>query len=202
MNRRKALQAGLVVVIASAAEPFVWACPEEEAEPKWERLVARIGRNHGHAFPITLSDVLAGLEKTYNLAGTSGHTHAITVTKAHFEKLRTGEVVRLASTKEGGHIHRLLLQCALAVDPPEKTNVCDVVVGGKDEHEFIITAADVAAKKEKVFDIQGLSGHTHTVTIAPSDWQDLLDGKQLSIASSVTDAHTHFAYVRYPKGKS
>jgi hypothetical protein len=201
MKRRNVLKAGAAIVIAPFVARNAEACPDHESAappPKWDNLVARIGRNHGHAFPISLDDVVTGAEKTYDLAGKSGHPHAIKVTADDFKRLRAGEVVRLASSKEGGHIHRLLLRCAPAVEPPERVNVCEVVVSGKDEHEFIITAADVASKGDKTYDIQGLSGHTHSVTFTAADFKELSAGKQVSIQSSTTDGHTHFALVRYP----
>ncbi len=198
MKRRAVLEAGAVLVVGSVLPRVARACDGRDATAEaCERLVARIGRNHGHVFAIGVADVMSGKEKTYDLAGTSGHPHFVTVTGNDFERLRRGERVRLPSSKEGGHIHRLLLECMPLVDPPSRVNVCDVQVGGKDEHEFIITAADMAAKTEKTYDIHGLASHPHSVTFTPADFRDLEAGKQVSIQSSVTDAHSHFAYVKY-----
>jgi hypothetical protein len=202
MQRRIVLKAGAALVITQIGPRIALACDGREdtaPAPPLDRLVARIGRNHGHAFPIGMSDVTAGLDKTYDLSGTSGHPHSVTVTADDFKRMRKGEVVRLASSKEGGHIHRLVLECAPAVDPAERVNACEIVVGGRDEHEFIIPMAHMIARVDRTYDIQGLSGHTHTVTITAADFKELASGKQVSIQSSVTDAHTHFAYVRYPK---
>jgi len=200
MERRAVLKSAVVLIVAPVLPRVVQACDGRDGMAEaCDRLVARIGRNHGHAFSIDVKDVLAGIEKTYDISGSSGHRHLVTVTSNDFSMVRRGESVRLASTKEGGHIHRLMLECVPLVDPPSRINVCDIQVGGKDEHEFIITAADMAAKTEKTYDIHGLASHAHSVTFTPGDFRDLDNGKQVSIQSSVTEGHTHFVYVKYSR---
>ena len=200
MERRDVLKAAVMLVVVPVFPREVRACDGRDGMAEaCDRLVARIGRNHGHAFPIGVPDVLAGVEKTYDLSGSSGHKHLVTVTSNDFLSVRRGERVRLASTKEGGHIHRLMLECVPLVDPPSRVNVCDIQVGGKDEHEFIITAADMAAKVEKTYDIHGLANHPHSVTFTPADFRDLENGKQVSIQSSVIEGHSHFVYVKYSR---
>jgi hypothetical protein len=200
MERRAVLKAAVVLVVVPVFSRDAHACDGRDGMAEaCDRLVARIGKNHGHAFPIGVADVLAGVEKTYDLSGSSGHRHLVTVTPNDFSAVRRGERVRLASTKEGGHIHRLMLECMPLVDPPSRINVCDIQVGGKDEHEFVITAADMAAKVEKKYDIHGLANHPHAVTFTPADFRDLENGKQVSIQSSVTEGHSHFVYVKYSR---
>jgi hypothetical protein len=200
MERRTLLKAAVVVIATPILPRRALACDGRDGMAEsCDRLSARIGRNHGHAFPIVAADVFAGVEKTYDISGSSGHRHLVTVTANDFAAVRRGEFVRLASTKEGGHIHRLMLECVPLVDPPSRINVCDIQVGGKDEHEFIITAADMTAKVQKTYDIHGLASHAHSVTFTPADFRDLENGKQVSIQSSVTDAHTHFVYVKYSR---
>lgn len=200
MERRVILKASVMLVVTAAFPREARACDGRDAMAEsCDRLMARIGRNHGHAFPIGVPDVLAGVEKSYDISGSSGHRHLVTVTANEFAAVRRGERVRLASTKEGGHIHRLMLECVPLVDPPSRVNVCDIQVGGKDEHEFIITAADMKAKTEKTYDIHGLANHAHAVTFAPADFRDLENGKQVSIQSTVTDGHSHFVYVKYSR---
>ncbi len=200
MERRALLKAAFVLTVAPAFPRAARACDGRDGTVEsCDRLLARIGRNHGHAIPIAVSDVVAGAEKTYDLSGSSGHKHLVTVSASDFAAVRRGELVRFASTKEGGHIHRLSLECVPLVDPPSRINVCDIQVGGKDEHEFIITAADMAAKVQKTYDIHGLANHAHVVTFGPADFRDLEEGKQVMIQSSVTDAHSHFVYVKYSR---
>lgn len=200
MERRAILQAAVVVIAAPIFPRLVLACDGRDGMAEsCDRLEARIGRNHGHVFPIVAADVFAAAEKTYDISGSSGHRHLVTVTTNDFLAAKRGERVRLASTKEGGHIHRLMLECVPLVDPPSRINVCEIQVGGKDEHEFIITAAEMAAKVEKTYDIHGLANHPHSVKFTPADFRDLENGKQVSIQSSVTDGHSHFVYVKYSR---
>jgi hypothetical protein len=200
MERRAILQAAVVIIAAPIFPRRAFACDGRDGMAEsCDRLLGRIGRNHGHAFPVVAADVFAGVEKTYDISGSSGHRHLVTVTANDFLAVKRGERVRLASTKEGGHIHRLMLECVPLVDPPSRINVCDIQVGGKDEHEFIITAAEMADKKQKTYDIHGLSNHAHSVTFSPTDYKDLENGKQVTIQSSVTEGHSHFVYVKYSR---
>jgi hypothetical protein len=199
MRRRRALQAGLALA-ASPLARTASADPPTPAPPKkgLERVVTRVGQNHGHVFQVTMADVTAGVAKTYDLTGTSGHAHAVTLEPAVFERLKAGEIVRLPSTRTG-HLHRLLVRLAPAVDPPEAANVCTVQIAGKDDHELIITAADVQTHADKSYDIQGVAAHTHTLRIAGADFERLARGEQLAISSSYAspgEDHFHVVFIR------
>jgi hypothetical protein len=162
-----------------------------------ERIVARVGQNHGHVFVVSAADVAAGVDKTYDLTGSAGHAHAVTLGADHWTKLRAGESVRLTSTREG-HAHRLLIKCAPAVDPPGAVNVCQIEIGGKDDHELIITDADVRAKVEKSYEMQGIAIHSHAVKLTAADFEKLVRGEQLNITSGPGDGHSHVIFLRYP----
>ncbi len=168
----------------------------------WGRVVTRVGRNHGHLLQVSLDEVKAGVEKTYDLAGTAGHSHAVTLTADDFKRLGAGEILRMACSRDGGHAHRLYVRCAPAVDPPESVNVCAVEIGGKDDHEMIINAADMAAKADRTYDVQGVAGHTHAVQVTSADFQSLARGEQVVLKTSPGDGHFHFVYVRYPGPKA
>jgi len=202
MQRRSLLKVGVALSMAPLCSPRVTrACDgrDDLAAPACDRLLARIGRNHGHIFPIGMDDLRAGVEKTYDLSGTSGHRHTITVTAADFARVRAGELVRLASSREGGHIHRLLLACAPAVDTPDRVSACDIEVGGKDEHELVIPESHVKGRRDRTYDIQGIASHPHMLTVTVADFEEMLRGKLVTIQSSTTDGHTHFVYIRYPR---
>jgi len=181
---------------ASTIAPAPAAAPT--GAPAWGRVVGRVGRNHGHVLQVSLDDVKAGVEKTYDIAGTSSHGHAVKLTPDDFKRLRAGEIVRMPSTRDGGHLHRVYVRCAPAVDPPESVNVCATEIGGKDDHELIIPAPDMAAKVDRTYDIQGIAGHTHAVQITADDFARLARGEQLVLRTSPGDGHFHFAYIRYP----
>ncbi|MEP7126938.1 MAG: hypothetical protein ABJE95_38760 [Byssovorax sp.] len=179
---------------AAAATPI--AAPAQAAACG-ERIVARVGQNHGHVFVVSAADVTAGVDRTYDLTGTAGHGHSVTLVAEHWTRLRGGENVRISSTREG-HQHRLLIKCAPAVDPPEATNVCQIEIGGKDDHELIITEADVRARVEKSYEMQGIAIHSHAVKLTAADFEKLTRGEQLNITSGPGDGHSHVIYLRYP----
>jgi hypothetical protein len=71
-----------------------------------------IASNHGHTLTVSLADVAAGTMKVYDIQGTSGHTHSVTVSAGSFATLRAGNVLQLTSTNGGGHTHGITLVCA------------------------------------------------------------------------------------------
>src|SRR5690242_11207787 len=113
MKRRQVLQAGASVVAAALVADRARA-----EEPKIERVVSKIGQNHGHVFTVSAADVKAGADKTYDLTGSATHAHSVTISADDFKKLKNNEIVRMPSSKDG-HLHRLLVRVAPAVDPPE-----------------------------------------------------------------------------------
>ena len=68
--------------------------------------------------PIAIRDILAfltgvmGNEKTYNIAGSAGHAHEVTVTAANFSTLANNQQVVVSSTTENGHTHSVTISCA------------------------------------------------------------------------------------------
>src|SRR5206468_552663 len=107
-----------------------------------------------HVLVVSLADVKAGVEKTYAIAGSSGHAHAVTLTPEHMKALGGGAIVRTKSTKEL-HQHKIWVRCAPPVDPPEWISACEATFTGKDEHELVVPAADLEARVDKTYDVQG-----------------------------------------------
>ena len=73
---------------------------------------ATIASNHGHALVIPLADALAGVAKSYNIQGASGHPHTVAITVAQFKQLGAGAVLNLVSTLNAGHTHGVKVSCA------------------------------------------------------------------------------------------
>ena len=71
-----------------------------------------IVNNHGHSLIVPRADVEAGVEKTYNIQGTSSHSHLITVTAANFQTLSNNQQVVVGSTNDNNHTHSVTLICA------------------------------------------------------------------------------------------
>jgi len=174
-------------------DPAADAAKEEAPKSSFTRVIGRLGRNHGHVIVVSFDDVKAGAEKTYNLAGAADHPHAVTLSPADMKSLLGGKILRTKSTTERGHAHRVVVRCAPPVDPPEWVNACKFSSSGKDEHEIVITAADLAAKVEKTYDIQGLAGHAHEVTLSVADFEKLAKNGPVTLHSSrdPDDAHLH-----------
>jgi len=70
------------------------------------------GGNHEHSLSKSMADVNAGVEKTYNITGSAGHSHEVTVTAANFSTLANNQKAEVSSTKENGHTHSVTISCA------------------------------------------------------------------------------------------
>ncbi len=71
-----------------------------------------IGSNHGHVMMVALADVTARAAKSYDIMGTSLHTHTVMVSAADFAKLSTGGTVTLTSSSASSHSHSVTVMCA------------------------------------------------------------------------------------------
>jgi hypothetical protein len=70
-----------------------------------------IGSNHGHELVVSLADVMAGVEETYGIQGTSMHPHTVTLTAEHFMMLQQGMEVVVDSSMDAGHTHAVTVTC-------------------------------------------------------------------------------------------
>lgn len=71
-----------------------------------------IGGNHGHALTVSVVDINAGVDKTYNIEGSADHSHQVTVTAANFNTLKANMQIGVNSTTVGGHSHSVTVSCA------------------------------------------------------------------------------------------
>ena len=72
---------------------------------------ATIGSNHGHTLVVPEADVLAAADVTYDISGTSGHTHSVTIGGADFAVLAAGGSLTLESTDGSSHTHSVTVTC-------------------------------------------------------------------------------------------
>lgn len=70
-----------------------------------------IAGNHGHTLVVSLADVTAAASKTYDIMGSSAHTHSVILTPAHFATLAGGGTVTVTASSGGGHTHEVTVQC-------------------------------------------------------------------------------------------
>lgn len=81
-------------------------------EPKTcATLSTAIAANHGHAMTVSPADVTAGVEKTYQIQGTSIHPHTVVITAADFATLKATGTVTVSSSEESRHTHDVKVTC-------------------------------------------------------------------------------------------
>jgi hypothetical protein len=71
-----------------------------------------IASNHNHEMTVSQADVTAGVEKMYNIQGTSDHPHTVTVTAEKFAMLQQNLQVTVVSSVDDGHPHTVTIRCA------------------------------------------------------------------------------------------
>lgn len=69
-----------------------------------------ISANHGHTIKVTKEDVAAGVDKTYDISGSSPHSHTVVIPAAAFVQLRDGNPVSVDSTSTD-HSHSVTVTC-------------------------------------------------------------------------------------------
>ncbi len=69
--------------------------------------------NHvpAHTLTVSIADVNAGVDKTYDITGGSTHGHMLTVTAADFTAIKAGTTRMVTSTSGGGHTHAVTVMC-------------------------------------------------------------------------------------------
>ncbi|MCL5244208.1 hypothetical protein M4I21_00195 [Cellulophaga sp. 20_2_10] len=67
--------------------------------------------NHGHALDVTKQDIINGTTKTYNLEGSAGHMHMLTITTENFTSLKTNNAITIATSTNAGHAHAITIGC-------------------------------------------------------------------------------------------
>ena len=71
----------------------------------------QIAGNHGHTLVVSLADVNAAADKTYDITGAAPHSHMLTVTAAQFGQIKNGQTLNITSTSGGGHTHTVTVMC-------------------------------------------------------------------------------------------
>ena len=71
-----------------------------------------IADNHGHVLVVTKADVAAGVDKSYDIQGTSDHAHTVAITAAMFAQLQQDHAISTTSSFDAGHDHGIMVACA------------------------------------------------------------------------------------------
>lgn len=70
-----------------------------------------IAGNHGHVLTVPQADVDAGTPRDYDIRGSAGHTHTVSLSAADFTLLQTSGSVIVMSSAGGGHDHMVTISC-------------------------------------------------------------------------------------------
>ncbi len=74
--------------------------------------VGSVSANHGHSITVSTADVAAGVEKQYDIQGSSAHNHVVTVSESAFASLANNQQISVNSTTGDGHTHSVTISCA------------------------------------------------------------------------------------------
>lgn len=73
---------------------------------------ASIASDHKHTMVVTQAEIDAGVDKEYQIQGTSMHPHTVMVSAADFDILRAGGTLTLVSSFDAMHTHDdVILSC-------------------------------------------------------------------------------------------
>lgn len=83
-----------------------------------------------------------------------------------------------------------------ATDAPGSTNTgsaisCNEVISANHGHTLEVSAADLEARTEKTYDIQGSSSHPHLLTVTAADFEILQSGGSVTKTSTTDAGHAH-----------
>ncbi len=71
-----------------------------------------ISGNHGHAITVTVAEIQAAADKTYDVTGQSAHSHSYSLSAADYAALAKGTSVTHTTSDGGGHTHTITILCA------------------------------------------------------------------------------------------
>ena len=71
-----------------------------------------IASNHGHSISVPIADVNAGVDKTYQIQGSSTHPHSVLITAANFASLKMMGSISVMSSLDAAHRHTVNVTCA------------------------------------------------------------------------------------------
>lgn len=74
---------------------------------------------------------------------------------------------------------------------PPAGSGCAATISDNHGHTLAIPAADLDSTTEKIYDIQGSAGHTHSVTFSAAQLAQLKAGSTVSVTSSAEPGHDH-----------
>lgn len=70
-----------------------------------------ISSNHGHAITVTQAEITLGEARTYDIKGTSDHSHSLAISAALFGMLKANTAISVLSGTGDGHTHQVSIGC-------------------------------------------------------------------------------------------
>ncbi|MBI5721143.1 MAG: hypothetical protein HZC37_26015 [Burkholderiales bacterium] len=70
-----------------------------------------ISDNHGHVLEIERADLDSTTDKTYDIRGSSGHTHQVVLTPTQLSTLKAGGTISVFSSVAELHAHAVSVAC-------------------------------------------------------------------------------------------
>lgn len=80
---------------------------------------------------------------------------------------------------------------APAPAPPPAVMGCTDTIGDNHGHELIVAVADLDSPTDKVYNIQGVAIHNHTVRLTVAQLASLKAGSTVNVTTSTTEFHDH-----------
>lgn len=77
------------------------------------------------------------------------------------------------------------------LDPNCLENGTKTTIGSNHGHSLVVSINDINAGTEKIYSIQGTSGHNHEVTLTSDNFQSLKDNNSITVSSTNDDGHIH-----------
>ncbi len=70
-----------------------------------------ISGNHGHVLTVPQADLDSAVDKVYDIRGSAGHTHTVTLAVTQLRQLKAGTAAMVTSS-DSGHTHDVRVYCA------------------------------------------------------------------------------------------
>jgi hypothetical protein len=107
-TRREALVALGALALVPSCGTSTPAMPTDGGPPGCPGMISS---NHGHRLTVPQADVDAGTARDYDIRGSAGHTHTVSLSAADFTLLQTSGSVIVTSSAGGGHEHMVTVNC-------------------------------------------------------------------------------------------
>jgi len=121
MDRKSFLQKFSGIILLGIPTLVLASCSSDSEDPPTpgadEDCLANgtnssIASNHGHSLSVSKEDVDAGIEKQYNIQGTSGHSHSVIISEGNFASLKNNQSISITSSTGSGHTHPVTVSCS------------------------------------------------------------------------------------------